>query len=143
MPGNFARKESILQRTARIAVAVLATVMVAQAVPTDAITQKDPAPPTDQSAERDRMAEFNKAVDTLNFASSWIDGAFSRYADQVDLARGPTGHESPMIMGTSGSLGALEELEQLLDAKPGSDAVDALARRLALDPAARPRPPLL
>jgi uncharacterized protein DUF3829 len=131
MPANFARKENILQRIARIAVGGLLTVMVAQAVPTDAIAQKDAAPPTDQSAERDRMAKFNKAVDTLNFASSWIDGSFSRYADQVDLARGPTGHESPMIMGTSGSLGALKELEQLLGAKPGSDAIDALARRFA------------
>jgi hypothetical protein len=67
------RKESTLQRIARVAVGVSLAV-VAQAVPSDAVARKAPAPPTDQAAERERMAKFNKAVDTLNFASSWIDG---------------------------------------------------------------------
>jgi hypothetical protein len=86
----------MLRRIARIGLRLLLSVIVVQAVPTHAIAQKDPAPPVDQSAERDQLAKINKAVDTLNFASSWIDGSFSRYDDQVDLVRGPTGHESPI-----------------------------------------------
>jgi hypothetical protein len=133
--GEFMTEETLLQQIARIGVGLLLLAMSVAAVqaapPKDAIAQRDPAPSADQSAERDRMAKFNKAVDALNFASPWIEGSFSRYADQVDIARGPTGHESPIIIGTSGSLGALQELEQLLDAKPGSDVLDRLARRFA------------
>jgi hypothetical protein len=66
-PRQSSRKESTLQRIARVAVGVSLAVMVAQAVSSDAVARKAPAPPTDQAAERERMAKFNKAVDTLNF----------------------------------------------------------------------------
>jgi hypothetical protein len=89
------------------------------------------ATPADQAAEHERLVKFNKAVDTLNFASPWIEGSFARYAEQVDIARGPTGHESPMVGGTSGSLDALKDLEKVLDATPSADALDRLARRFA------------
>jgi hypothetical protein len=103
----------------------------------DAVAQKDSPSSTPQSTsqpgdhERDRMTKFNKAVDALNFASSWVESSFSRYADKVDLERGPTGSETPIITGTSGSNSVLEELRQLLDEKPDTEPLDLLARRFA------------
>ena len=126
-----------MKRIARIAAglvlsAISAAVALASSAPREIIAQNAPAPPADQAAAHERLEKFNKAVETLNFASSWIDGSFASYARSVDIAHGPTsGHESPTIIGTSGALGTLKELEKYLDAKPGSEAIDTLARRYA------------
>lgn len=102
-----------------------------QNVPPPAQSAPSPKPIDAAALERQRQAKFNEIVSDFNFATDWVEGSFERYASAVDLARGPTGHETPMIMGTSGTKGSLEELLHTLDTEPDSEPLDGIARRFA------------